>query len=88
MNEIRVMNKDGKLTVSSLQVAKDFGKCLSDVHETIENLTAENSVVKNFFIEALIPTNEAERINAMTLLVTDFHFLSWASRARKLLSGN
>ncbi|MDE5621123.1 MAG: Rha family transcriptional regulator [Ruminococcus sp.] len=52
MNEITVNNANGVLTVSSLQVAKDFGKRPSDVHEAIENLTAENSAVKNFFIES------------------------------------
>ena len=52
MNEIIIRNTNGELTCSSLDVAKDFGKRLSDVHETIENLTAENSAVKNFFIES------------------------------------
>ena len=52
MNEITITNKDGRLTVSSLQIAKDFGKRPSDIHETIENLTAENSAVKKFFNES------------------------------------
>lgn len=52
LNEITITNKDGRLTVSSLQVAKDFGKRPSDVHEAIENLTAENSAVKKFFTES------------------------------------
>lgn len=62
MNEITITNRDGKLTVSSLQVAADFGKQHKDVIKSIENLlretsaknfanlTAENSAVKNFFI--------------------------------------
>ena len=65
MNEIIITNKDGKLTVSSLQVATDFGKQHKDVIKSIENLlretsaknfanlTAENSAVKNFFIESI-----------------------------------
>ena len=52
MNEIIIRNINGELTCSSLDIARDFGKRLSDVHETIENLTAENSAVKNFFIKS------------------------------------
>ncbi|MDE6538792.1 MAG: Rha family transcriptional regulator [Ruminococcus sp.] len=38
MNEITITNKDGKLTVSSLQVATDFGKQHKHVLEVIEEL--------------------------------------------------
>ncbi|MDE6665304.1 MAG: Rha family transcriptional regulator, partial [Ruminococcus sp.] len=64
MNEITITNTNGLLTVSSLQVAKDFGKQHKDVIKSIENLlretsaknfanlTTENSAVKSFFIES------------------------------------
>lgn len=52
LNEITITNKGGKLTVSSLQVATNFGKRHCDVLESIENLKTENSVLKNMFIES------------------------------------
>ncbi|MDE6665208.1 MAG: Rha family transcriptional regulator [Ruminococcus sp.] len=38
MNEIKITNKNGVLTVSSLQVAKDFGKRHDHIIRDIENL--------------------------------------------------
>lgn len=52
MNEITITNRDGKLTVSSLQVATDFKKRHTDVCEAIETLIkgcAEKSA--DLFIE-------------------------------------
>ncbi|MDE5772303.1 MAG: Rha family transcriptional regulator [Ruminococcus sp.] len=64
MNEITITNTNGVLTVSSLQIAKDFNKRHTDVYETIETLIrgcAENSAdpqtkglkfkVSDYFIE-------------------------------------
>ena len=45
-------NKEGKLVVSSRQVAKDFGKEHKNVVRAIENLTAQNSAVKNIMIKS------------------------------------
>lgn len=52
MNKIIINSKNGKLTVSSLQVATDFGKQHKNVVQSIENLKAENSALKNMFIES------------------------------------
>ncbi len=64
MNEITITNTNGVLTVSSLQVAKDFGKRHDHIIRDIENLIAETSAknfanlttqnwgVKSFFIES------------------------------------
>ena len=52
MNEITINNTNGVLTVSSLQVAKDFGKQHKDVLEKITALRAENSAVTKMFIES------------------------------------
>lgn len=52
MNQIVIANTNGQLTVSSLQVATNFGKRHCDVLESIENLKTENSVLKNMFIES------------------------------------
>lgn len=43
--------QNGVATTTSLQVAETFGKNHRDVLETIKNLTAENSAVKNMFKE-------------------------------------
>ena len=43
MNEIIINNDNGTLTVSSLQVAKDFGKEHYHVVEAIEELKKEYS---------------------------------------------
>lgn len=49
-----VVTKIGEeLVVSSRQVAEDFGKRHSHVCDTIRNLTAENSEVKNLMIETM-----------------------------------
>ncbi|TCU75835.1 Rha family phage regulatory protein [Tissierella praeacuta] len=53
-NLINIQNKDGKLTVSSREVAENFEKRHNDVVEVIEgkikNLTTENIVVEQYFI--------------------------------------
>lgn len=54
MNEIVINNNGGELTVSSVQVAEDFGKQHKDVLKSIDNLLKETSA-KNFanlFIES------------------------------------
>lgn len=53
MNElINVKNENGKLLVSSKEVAKNFGKEHYHVTDTIKKLTHENLGVKNMFIES------------------------------------
>lgn len=52
MNEIiNLENKDGIPVVSSREIAERFGKLHKDILETIRNLTAENSAVKNMMTE-------------------------------------
>lgn len=53
MNEITITNRDGRLTVSSLQVAKDFEKRHDNIIRNIENLITEISKknVTNFTSE-------------------------------------
>ena len=52
LNEITITNRDGRLTVSSLQVSADFGKQHKDVLEKITALKAENSAVTSMFVES------------------------------------
>lgn len=49
---ITILNQEGKLVVSSREVAGNFEKEHKDVLETIRNLIAENSAVKNIVIES------------------------------------
>lgn len=50
-NLIKILNQDGQLVVTSRQIAEDFEKEHKDVLDKIRNLVAENSAVKNMFIE-------------------------------------
>ena len=52
MENLITRTEDGKLVVSSRQVAKDFGKEHKNVVRAIENLTAQNSAVKNIMIKS------------------------------------
>jgi len=47
MNEIKINNNNGLLTVSSLQVAHDFKKLHKDVLEKIGNIIAEIRLAEN-----------------------------------------
>lgn len=49
---INILNQDGQLVVTSRQVAEDFEKEHKNVLQTISNLIAENSAVKNMIIES------------------------------------
>lgn len=51
-NLIKIFNQDGQLVVTSRQITEDFEKEHKDVLEKIRNLVAENSAVKNMFIES------------------------------------
>ena len=44
--------EDGELVVTSRQIAEDFGKEHRNVVRAIENLTAQNSAVKNIMIKS------------------------------------
>ena len=52
MENLITKTEDGKLVVSSRRVAKDFGKEHKNVVRAIENLTAQNSAVKNIMIKS------------------------------------
>lgn len=66
---------DGVLFADSLGVAERFGKRHADVLEAIEklayNLTTENSVVENYFIEDSYPDNRNGRQRKMYYLTRD-----------------
>lgn len=51
-NLINIEEKDGQLLVSSLEVARNFGRVHKNVIQTIKNLVAENSATKSLFYES------------------------------------
>ncbi|MDE6540086.1 MAG: Rha family transcriptional regulator [Ruminococcus sp.] len=85
MEKITINNSNGKLTVSSIQVAKDFGKRPSDVHETIENLTAENSAVKKFFTESTYINERGRAYKCYEMTKDGFSLLVMGFTGKKAL---
>ncbi len=52
MNEIKLRNNNGEILASSREVAEHFEKRHKNVLQSIKNLTAKNSAMKNMFIES------------------------------------
>lgn len=53
MNKIiNILNQEGQLVVTSRRISEDFEKEHKNVLQAISNLVAENSAVKNMFIES------------------------------------
>lgn len=85
MNEIMINNFDGKLTVSSLQVARDFGKQHQHVTQAIENLISENSLVKKLFIENSYVNERGRTYKSYELTRDGFSLLVMGFTGRKAL---
>ena len=49
---VKLENRDGEVWANSRDVAETFGKQNKNVNQTIANLIAENSAVKNMFVES------------------------------------
>ena len=69
MNDLVIMRDQQALT-TSLKVAEKFKKAHKNVLQSIKNLTAENSAVKNMFAES---TNEFEIPRYDCLKAKDFN---------------
>ena len=71
-NEIKLLNQDGKVVVSSRVVAKDFGKRHDSVLRNIETLIAEMSTPQNcgLFIESQYKASNG-KVNKEYLLTRD-----------------
>ena len=85
MNEIIINNLDGKLTVSSLQVAKDFEKSHNHVIRDIENLTVQNGTVKNLFIESSYVNERGRTYKAYEITRDGFSLLVMGFTGKKAL---
>lgn len=85
MNEIIITNKDGRLTVSSLQVAADFGKQHKDVLEKITALRAENSAVTSMFIESAYKAGTGKTYKSYEITRDGFSLLVMGFTGKKAL---
>lgn len=85
MNQITINNSNGKLTVSSLQVAKDFGKQHKDVLEKITALRAENSAVTKMFIESAYKAGTGKTYKCYEMTKDGFSLLVMGFTGKKAL---
>lgn len=86
MNEIQIKYENNQMLVSSLEIAKNFGKEHKNVLQTIGNLVAENSATKSMIYETSYENRG--RQYPMYLMNRDgFSLLVWDSQERKLLIG-
>lgn len=85
MNEIVITNTNGQLTTSSLGVARDFEKEHRNVVQSIENLTAENSAVKNLFIESTYVNERGRQYKCYELTRDGFSLLVMGFTGKKAL---
>ena len=85
MSEITVNNFNGVLTVSSLQVAKDFGKQHKHVLEAIENIKAENSAVISMFIESTYKAGTGKKYKCYEITRDGFSLLVMGFTGKKAL---
>lgn len=85
MNEITINNTNGVLTVSSLQVAKDFGKQHKDVLEKITALRAENSAVTKMFIESTYKAGTGKTYKCYDMTRDGFSLLVMGFTGKKAL---
>lgn len=83
--EIKIENTNGKPTVSSIQVAKDFEKEHKNVIQTIKNLTAENSAVKDMFIENTYFTERGRQYKCYEITRDGFSLLVMGFTGKKAL---
>ena len=61
MSNITLFNQDGRILASSREVAEKFSKQNKHVNETIRKLMAENSTVKNMFLETTYMSDRGRR---------------------------
>ena len=84
--KIEEMNKEEVLVVSSRDIAEDFEKEHKDVLESIRNLTAENSAVKEMFIENEYVTDRGRTYPEYLITRDGFSLLVMGFTGQKALS--
>lgn len=85
INTVEINNENGVLTVSSLQIAENFEKEHRNVVQSIENLTAENSAVKNLFIESTYINERGRSYKSYDITRDGFSLLVMGFTGKKAL---
>ncbi|MDE5584619.1 MAG: Rha family transcriptional regulator [Ruminococcus sp.] len=80
-----ITNRDGRLTVSSLQVSADFGKQHKDVLEKITALRAENSAVTSMFVESTYKAETGKTYKCYDITRDGFSLLVMGFTGKKAL---
>ena len=85
MSDINLTNKNGKILVSSREVAEKFGKRNSEVNRSIENLTVQNCTVKNMFIKSIYISSRGREENEYMMNRDGFSLLAMGFTGKKAL---
>ena len=85
MNEIIINNLNGMLTVSSLQIANDFGKQHKHILDAIENLKAENPALTKMFIETTYTAGTGKHYKRYDITRDGFSLLVMGFTGKKAL---
>lgn len=85
MNEITITNNNGSLTVSSVQVAENFGKQHKNVIQAIENIRAENSALTSMFIESAYQAGTGKSYKSYEMTRDGFTLLAMGFTGKQAL---
>ena len=82
---IKVENRNGEVWTSSRNVSEVFGKQNKNVNQTIANLMAENSAVKNLFVESKYRSSRGRMETEYWMTRDGFSLLAMGFTGRKAL---
>ena len=85
MNDITLFNQNGRILASSRDVAEKFGKAHKDVLDSIRNLTAENSAVKNMFVSSTYKNSRGRNYDEFLMDRDGFSLLVMGFTGKKAL---
>lgn len=85
MDEIKLKQKDGKIVVSSRNIAEHFEKAPKHVNEAIRKLMVENSTVKNMFTESQYKSNRGRYETEFLVDRDGFSLLAMGFTGKKAL---
>jgi Rha family phage regulatory protein len=88
MTDIILSTQNGEPVVSSLDIAKNFGKDHRNVLQAIENKTAENSALLEMFHLTEYTTSQNKKLPMYLMNRDGFSFLVMGFPARKPMSGS
>lgn len=85
MSDITLFNQNGRILASSRDVAEKFGKAHKDVLDSIRNLTAENSAVKDMFVSSTYKNSRGRNYNEFLMDRDGFSLLVMGFTGKKAL---